>query len=197
MKFLFVHGYNSSSQDYFWPWLKDELRQKGHEVISPDLPGGEDPDPDEWVKALLEVMRIVDDETIVIGHSLGAPIALQFLEAVEARSTPRACLLIAPPWRIASEKFIGFFLSELDFDVLMWKSSRFVVLHDKKDETIPFDHAQKYAQMLAAKLIETSGNGHFKGKEYPEVLQVVQSLVDENIEYDPGAELPDAFEGIE
>jgi predicted alpha/beta hydrolase family esterase len=196
MKIILIHGYKASSKTGFFPWLYDELRRQGHEVIAPDLPNPEEPTPEEWTKFLLDQIGYVDDETIIVGHSLGGAQALRFLEAVEARSTPKGVILVATPWMIKDEKFRGFFMSELDFDVLMWKASRFIVMHSRDDQTIPFDHAEKYAKVLHAKLIETQNSGHFQGEAYPEILAAVQSIIDEEIIYEPGLSLTDEYSGM-
>ncbi|RMD52287.1 alpha/beta fold hydrolase, partial [Candidatus Parcubacteria bacterium] len=167
MKIILIHGYKANPQSNFFPWLKGELRKMGHEVMMPELPNADNPDPEEWTKFLLDEVGVIDDETIILGHSLGAPAALRFLEAAEAIATPRACILVSPPWMIKNEQFRGFFLSELDFDVLMWKARRFVVIHSKDDDKIPFDHAQKYAKVLQATLVEREGEGHYLGDKYP------------------------------
>ena len=196
MKFILIHGYKSGPKLNFWPWLIDELKKRGHEVVAPQLPDAENPDEQAWTEALLEEVKNVDDETIVIGHSLGGAMALRFLEAVEARSTPKACLLISTPWMILSDKFRGFFMSELDFEVLMWKVSRFALLHSKDDDVIPFDHAQKYEKVLHAKLHETEEAGHFKGESYPVMLKVIDELVNEELIYEPGMSLENDFENV-
>ena len=196
MKIVLIHGYKASSKSNFFPWLKDELRKLGHDVVVPDLPNPEAPDPDEWIKTLIDTVGPVDDETIIVGHSLGSPMALRFLEAAEAYTTPRGCLLISPPWMIRSEDLRGFFLSELDFDVLMWKASQFVVVHDKADTVIPFDHAQKYADVLHAKLVATEGNGHFQGEQYPILLETIKQMIDQEIVFDPGEGLDNQYADV-
>ncbi|MBU1126154.1 MAG: alpha/beta fold hydrolase [Patescibacteria group bacterium] len=198
MKIVLIHGYKANSTSHFYPWLRDELRRLGHDVVLPDLPDPESPDPEVWTKTLVEEVGPIDDETIVVGHSVGAAAALRFLEAAEAYSTPKACLLISPPWMIRSDDLRGFFLSELDFDVLMWKASRFVIIHSKDDDKIPFDHAEKYAAVLHAKLIErNNGEGHFLGEKYPIILETLKDIIEEKIEFAPGAVIEDEYSEIE
>lgn len=170
--------------------------RRGHEVLVPNLPNPEAPDPEEWTKALLDTVGAVDDQTIVVGHSLGATSALRLLEASEARSTVKGCILISPPWMIRHEKFRGFFFSDLDFDVLMWKSSLFTVIHSQDDEVIPYDHAEKYARLLQARLVERQSDGHFDGNKYPVILEEIERIVNTTIEYAPGQALPDEYDGI-
>lgn len=198
MRILIIHGYKSSPEKNFFPWLKDALHAKGHEVIIPTLPNPEEPDPEEWVKALLEEVKAVDEETIIVGHSLGGATALRYLEAVEAHATPKACILISTPWMIQAEQLRGFFLSELDFDVLMWKASRFYAIHAKDDHVIPFDHAQKYHSVLHAKLVPVETGGHFQGTgPYPVILETIEKAIAEEIVYAPGESLDHQFDAID
>ncbi len=197
MRFIFVHGYKASPESNFWPWLYDELRKQGHEIVNPQLPNPENPDPIEWVQTLLDASGALSQDDIIIGHSLGAPTALKFLEAAEAVSTPKGVLLISPVWHINNEKFTGHFLNELDFDVLMWRAKLFGVLHDRKDDVIPFDHGEKYAKVLHAKIYSTEGNGHFKDAEYPIMLDIVREMMEKDIPYEPGMSLENQYEGMD
>lgn len=196
MRIIGIHGYKSSPRLNFWPWLEDELKKRGHEVLIPELPDPENPDPDAWTKALVESARVLTDNDIVVGHSLGGAAALRFLEAAEARTTPKACVLISTPWFIKDDRFRGFFLSDLDHDVLMWRASRFHILHAKDDRVIPLDHAQKYAQVFHATLTTPEAGAHFQGAAEPAILALVEQAIAESLIYAPGKSLPDAFADI-
>lgn len=196
MRIIMVHGYKASPDMNFWPWLQRELIDRQFEVVAPVLPNPEEPDRDAWTKALLEAVGPMDDQDIVVGHSLGGAAALRLLEAAEARTTPHACLLISTPWMIKDERFRGFFLSELDYDVLMWRAAKFVVLHAKDDPIIPVVHAEKYANIFHAKLITPETGGHFNGPEYSIILDTILDVAREAIVYAPGMTLPDEFADI-
>ena len=197
MRIIGVHGYRSSPRQHFWPLLEDELKKRGHEVLIPELPDPENPDPETWTKALVEAARVLTDEDIIVGHSLGGAAALRFLEAAEARTTPKACVLISTPWFIKDERFRGFFLSDLDHDVLMWRASKFHIVHAKDDRVIPVDHAQKYASVFHGTLTTPETGGHFNDSlPHPEILEAVERAITEPIVYAPGKSLPDAFADI-
>lgn len=193
MRIVLIPGYKATPKSNFFPWLQDELHRRGHEVIVADLPNPEAPERDEWNKALLEQVGPVDNETVIVGHSLGGAAALRFLEAAEARSTPHALVLIATPWMIGSEQFRGFFMTELDYEVLMWKASKMTVIHSRDDKTIPFDHAEKYAKVLHARLVDVPDAGHFQGTEYPVILHTIEELIAEPVVYASGQMLADEF----
>lgn len=194
MRIVLIHGYKASPESNFFPWLKDELRKLGHDVDVPALPHPETPDAEEWTKYLVDNIGPIEDQTIILGHSLGGCLALRFLEAAEIYSTPRACILVSTPWMIKNEQFQGFFLSELDFDVLMWKASRFAVVHAKDDSVVPVDHAHQYADVLHGKLIETENSGHYQGEKYPLLLEIIKKLCDLDVNVDPGGELKNEYD---
>lgn len=196
MRIILIPGYKATTESNFFPWLNSELRRRGHDVIVARLPNPEAPDRDEWNKALLDQVGAVDNETIILGHSLGGAAALRFLEAAEAFSTPHALILVATPWMIHHEQFRGFFMTELDFEVLMWKASKAFVIHAKDDKTIPFDHADKYAKVLHAQLVAPEVGGHFTGEQYPVILETVLKAIDEPVVYAPGETLADEYADI-
>lgn len=196
MRVVLIHGYKSGPDKHFFPWLTRELRDRRFDVVAPELPDPENPDRDAWTKAVLDAAAPVDNETIIVGHSLGGATALRFLEAAEARTTPHAMILVATPWMIRDERFRGFFLSELDFEVLMWRASKFAVIHAKDDAIIPVDHGRKYASALHARLVETETGGHFQGEEYPVILETICALADEPVVYAPGETLEHQYADI-
>lgn len=196
MRIILVHGYKSSPSGNFLPWLERELRARGFDVVIPELPEPENPDRDVWTETLVKTCAPLKETDIIVGHSLGGAAALRMLEAAEARSTPHAMVMIATPWMIKDEKFRGFFMSELDFEVLMWRASKFVVIHAQNDPIIPVDHGKRYASALHATLITPETGEHFQGEEYPIILQAILDVAAEPIVYEPGKSLSDDFSEI-
>ncbi len=196
MRVILIHGYKASPETNFWPWLQRELTDRRYEVVMPELPNAMEPDRDAWTKALLESVGPLSDQDIIVGHSLGGAAALRFLEAAEARTTPHACILISTPWMIKDERFRGFFLTELDHDVLMWRASKYVVVHAKDDTVIPIAHAERYTQVFHAKLVTPDVGGHFAAPEQPVILDAILAVAEEPIVYSPGMSLNDEYADI-
>ncbi len=193
MRVILVHGYKSSPKGNFFPWLERELRARDFDVVIPELPNPEEPDRDVWTETLVKACAPLKETDIIVGHSLGGAAALRMLEAAEARSTPHAMVMISTPWMIKDDKFRGFFMSELDFEVLMWRASKFVVIHAKNDPIIPVDHARRYASAFHAKLVTPETGEHFQGEEYPIILQSILDVAAEPIVYEPGKSLADDY----
>jgi len=195
MRIILVHGYNASPEENFHPWLAAQLREKGFEVVTPrlSLKKGEELDLPAVIEEMKDQVGLLTNNDIVLGHSLGGLIILQYLEAVEMAGAPHSVILVASPWKVNSWQMRHLFIDELDADVLMWKSRDYILVHSKEDTLVPFDHAEKLAKVLKGKLVATEGNGHFMDAEYPQLLEVVLKSASTPFEYAPGAELDDDY----
>ena len=198
MRVTLIHGFNATPQSNFHPWLKTELEKRGYEVRVPELPLkiGEEIEAQELLELMQEKLGLLTNEDIVLGHSLGGVLALRYLEFAELKTTPRAFIMVGAPWRVSRPELQSLFMTNLDYDVVPWKAAEFVVVHSKDDEMVPFDHAEKWAKILKARLIDTAGNDHYMGTEYPLLLEEIERIKNNPIDYTPGGSLNDDFKGI-
>lgn len=77
---LILHGTEGHSKKNWYPWLKDELEKQGFNVIVPNMPDSRNPQLRLWLKHLQKIIKEISGEFIIIGHSLGCPTALQFIQ---------------------------------------------------------------------------------------------------------------------
>jgi len=80
-KALILEGWFNNPDDNWYPWLKKELEKKGYKVYIPELPTMDTklPDMQKQIKFVEKNFRI-DESTVIIGHSLGAILALRLAE---------------------------------------------------------------------------------------------------------------------
>jgi len=182
----------------FHPWLASRLRDERFEVITPELPLSTK-DPlilPEIIEKMKDEVGFLKSDDILVGHSLGAFIILQYLEAVEMTETPRAVVLVAAPWKVSNAELRRLFIADLDADVLMWKAREYVVVHSRDDELVPFEHGERLAERLKARLVATEGQGHFMGEEYPVLLEIITEIANTPFEFDPGMSLSDDYKDL-
>jgi hypothetical protein len=196
MRIILVHGFNASPEMNFHPWLAAQLRAKGYEVVAPTLPlkSGEELDMPTIIEEMKRQVGFLASDDILLGHSLGAFIILQYMEAVEMTESPRAVVMVAAPYKVAKPELRRLFLVDLDADVAIWKAKEFYVVHAKDDTLVPVEHGRKLAAFLKAKFIETETGGHFMDVEYPVLLETIEAIATTPFEYAPGASLPNDYE---
>ena len=173
-KYLLLHGRTGNSQKNFFPWLKRELENRGHEVFCPDLPNTTDPKVVEQAEFVLKNFSL-DENTIIIGHSLGGAVALKFLE-LSNKFVARVVLvdsLIRPEFndrrRDDLEKNFDW---QFDFTKIKNLSGEFIYLADKDFPVITQQQFLDKARLLGTRLIYSKAQDeHFCGVEEPEILR--------------------------
>ena len=180
----------------FHPWLKAELQDRGFEVVTPrlDLSAGQEFDLLKVAEELKKQIGYLKSGDILLGHSLGGLLLLQYLEAAEMAETPRAVILVAAPWKITRSELSQLMLDELDSDVIMWKAREFVVIHSRDDKLVPLEHGKKLSEVLRARFVERDGEDHYMGSQYPILRDTILEIAAQPIEFNPGQGLKNDFE---
>lgn len=195
MRVILMHGFNASPEMNFHPWLAAELRARGFEVLTPrlNLKLGADIGLPQILEELRTQVGPLSGDDILLGHSLGGLMLLQYLEAAEMDAPPRAAILVASPWHVGNPALRHLFIADFDAEVLMWKAREFFVIHSKEDALVSVDHGHKWAAVLKATFIETAGDGHYMDAQYPILLKTIEEIAARPHEFAPGKSLKDEF----
>ncbi len=180
--YVLLHGYKSSPDLNFHPWLKNELEKRGHTVEVPVLPNSDDPNVEEQVQFVLDNVQFTEN-TILIGHSLGSVVALKALE--RSGVAIQKLVLVAgfqdSDIEIEYDKRKRFksFDWTFDFEKLRRLSRQTVILRDTQDKLIPSSQADKLQRSLGGRIVDFRAvHFHATAEEEPEVLRAAL----ENIE---------------
>lgn len=193
MRVVLIHGYKSSFADAFWPWVRDELTRRGHDVITPELPNAADPVCQDWVDAINRSIRDVHGDTIFVAHNLGCVALLHYFEQANMSGTPKVSILINPVFHIGAERFASFFDPAVDMDTVEWKSQEYILLRAKDDTTIPRSHVERYERELNGRVVEVESGGSFS--ETTQMPQLLEWIDDRDVK--PGDSLRDDFQEID
>ena len=79
-KVYIVHGWDFNPNMNWYPWLKKELEKKGFKVIVPEMPNTSEPVIEEWISYLKKIVAKLDEDTYLIGHSIGCQTIMRYLE---------------------------------------------------------------------------------------------------------------------
>ncbi|HEY4526935.1 MAG TPA: alpha/beta fold hydrolase [Candidatus Paceibacterota bacterium] len=178
-KYVILHGFQSAPDRPRWQWIKAELEKMGHEVVIPALPSPDDPKENEWVETALNATTY-DENTVLVGHSLGAVAALQVAER-----------LTKPIFRVVT---VGGFINRefkdkrrpfeetwkwsFDGEKIRKNAKSFTVLHDPKDHAVSDAQAKELAALLGVAVTTgTSTESHFTGDKEPDVLMWLRPTI--------------------
>lgn len=80
---LLIHGAFGTSSDNWFPWLKTELENLGYKVLIPQFPTPENQNLTAWEAVILPYLGYLNQDSIIVGHSLGVPFGLRVLEMLD------------------------------------------------------------------------------------------------------------------
>jgi predicted alpha/beta hydrolase family esterase len=184
-----LHGLGADSHSNWFAWLKQELKDKGYIVAVPDLPCSANPKLDEWLDALKSTVGQYG-EGIIIGHSLGGLLAIQYL--LHGGKSPKVILAATPFTKVAvapeldeffpnkdklkdlhNLKFVPSSSADQLIELVTDKSpakTEFVIIQSDNDPLVYEKDAEKWAKELKGELVILPGLGHFTIPEFPEIL---------------------------
>lgn len=180
-----IHGWEGRPESNWFPWLKSELEKKGFEVSVPQMPNADFPKMFEWVASMRKIIRKPDENTYLIGHSLGVTAILRYLESLsEGEKIGGAVLVAGVAESIGIKELEKFFTTPFDFEKIKCSAKHFVVINSDNDPYIPIKHGEILRDKLGGKLVIipngdhlNAGNGLF---EFPLVFEEISRIAGGN-----------------
>lgn len=173
-KLIIVHGWEGSPEHGWFPWLKDEVEKVGWEVHIPALPNAKGPKVHEWLRALIQVSGEVDENTYMVGHSLGCVTILRFLETSQDDNSIGGAVFVAGfdnPLNI--KELENFFQGPINWEKAKRVCKKFVIINSEDDPYVPADNGIRLKNNLNAKKILLNGFRHFSGDDGTTSLSLV------------------------
>lgn len=160
---VLVHGWLSTPHHHWFPWLKKKLQAMGFEVVAPAMPHAIKPDKDKWLDKLEKTVALLNPaRTILVGHSLGVPTILYFLQKHRGRKFLHVVLVSGLARRIPFlDKIATGYDMDFDWKYLSSKAGSWTVIHGDQDPIVPIEESRWMARNLQTKLWVEKGQGHF------------------------------------
>jgi predicted alpha/beta hydrolase family esterase len=160
MRFVIIHGAYGNPEENWSPWLREELSKLG-EVIAPEFPTPEGQTLENWRNVFDES----DENTVLIGHSLGPAFILDLLERHKAKAVffvaPFIDNIDDPAFDEINKTFVN---REFDWESIKKNCPKFVIYHSDNDPYVPLELAEKIANKLNVKINIIKDAGHFNTK---------------------------------
>ncbi len=174
-KALFLHAWYATPESDWYPWLKAELQKKGYKVWIPEIPTmpTKSPDMETMLKFILE-KNFIDENTVVIGHSLGSVLALRLAERAKFG---KGILLAAWDYNDLTPEHQSFWPNMMNHELIKKNVPEWVMLISDNDPYVTKFIAHEMADRLSAKAVEVGTKGHFLTKDgvtqVPEILEFI------------------------
>lgn len=170
---VLLHGWEGTPESNFLPWLRRKLESAGWQVSAPQLPNTMQPQPEEWLAAIDELQ--LDENTVVIGHSLGGTAITRWLES--RRKKIGKVVLVAAPTLDPGPHPETVAFKALPLSSAIRDLAEFEILQSSDDPFVSMAEAETLGQLLGAPVWTFSDRGHFKQVESAEILLAATTRV--------------------
>ncbi|MBU2579416.1 alpha/beta fold hydrolase [Patescibacteria group bacterium] len=192
-----IHGGNSfeTDKDYlsFLKFLKvdldkyrktnwnDSLRKElgnRFDVLLLKMPNPMNSKYAEWKILFRKIARLLDNNVVLIGHSLGGVFLAKYLSENKFPKKIRASILIAPPYKESDiEESLGGFAILNDLKRFKKQGGKIFIYHSEDDPVVPYLNLEKYQKDLpdmTARIFKD--RGHFNQSEFPELVSEIKRI---------------------
>jgi len=186
---VIAHGWEGNPEEGWFPWLRKQLEDNGFEVIIPQLPNPISPRIKTWVPALAAAVGTPDEQTYLIGHSMGCQAVARYLEGLPVGQTVGGAIFVAGFFKRLTnldgdansrETEKDWLSSKPDFEKIKTHLRRSIAIFSDDDPFVPSDNADDYRDQLGSEIIVKPGMKHFNGEskcfELPVVFESVLKL---------------------
>ena len=174
---LFVHSAGPQGDRQGSGYLVASLRKAlgaGYDVRYPIMPDPDHPAYAPWRAQLEKELAALDDDALLVGHSLGGSVLLKALS--ERRHEKRIAglfLLATPFW--GREGWQAEFALREGFAATLPAIPSKVLYHSRDDDEVPVAHLALYARALPqATVRELDGYGHLFMKECRDLIEDIK-----------------------
>jgi len=178
---LFVQGGGAPGTHDEWDSkLVESLAQglgRDCDLRYPRMPNEADPEYAPWRTALERELAELDDDAILVGHSIGGTVLVNALADLSADRSPSALFLIAAPFVGESGWPSEDIAPMTDIGARLPARMRVHLFHGSEDETVPFAHAGLYQAAIPHAVVHRlPGRDHQLNNDLSEVAAAIRQL---------------------
>lgn len=194
IKVFIVHGFMASAESNWSPLLRDKLSSLGYEVHLLAMPQPNYPRQKKWLEKLREHVVSPDEDTILIGHSLGGVVTLRYLESLVDTQKIEHAIIVSGAHRKVFDYSIemimdflitsNFFTKKTNFEEIKKHANKFTVIYGSDDPVVPPVQGAEISEGLGVTPHIIEDGGHLcedSGKaKYTELIKIIVDSVQKN-----------------
>jgi uncharacterized protein len=158
---------------------KDNLQKdlgKNYDVICPQMPNKFNARYEEWKIWFEKILDLLEDNLILIGHSLGGIFLTKYLSENRINKKIKATILVAAVFDETNEFLTNFKLSK-SLDKFLNQSEEIYLMHSLDDQVVPFRAMGRYKKLLPkAEEIVFKNKGHFNQEKFSEIVELIKKI---------------------
>jgi predicted alpha/beta hydrolase family esterase len=157
--------------------LQDDLGER-FEVLAAKMPNQQSASYVEWRIWFSKILPLLNDDVILIGHSLGGLfLAKYFTEEVGSKKA-KALILVAAPFAGKTDEPLADFNFSDSIKNLDVRAGDVHIFISEDDPVVSVADAKKYKEAVpTATLHQLKGYGHFRSTTFPEIITLINSLL--------------------
>jgi len=160
---------------------KDSLRKElgnRFDVLLLKMPNTKNAKYNEWKILLNKIARLLENNVILIGHSLGGVFLAKYLSENKFPKKILASILIAPPYDEKDiEEPLGDFVILNNLEKFKKQGGKIFIYQSEDDPVVPYVELKKYQKVLPDAIARIfKDRGHFSQAEFPELVREIKRI---------------------
>ncbi|MCL4550133.1 MAG: alpha/beta hydrolase [Bacteroidetes bacterium] len=181
---IIIHGSFGDPNENWFPWLDKELTKIGVSCIRPQLPTPTGQYLENWEKIFWANIKSIDENTILIGHSLAPAFILNILQQI--KKPVFSTILVSPFIRkLGLPEFdrvnISFIKGPFNWLRIIKNAGKIRIFVGDNDPYVPYVAVQEVASKLNAKISVIHNGGHLNAEagftKFPLLLEELIKLM--------------------
>lgn len=181
-----IHGWGNHPDEGWLEWMRTELVVRGSIVHAPPMPDPDEPVPQLWIPFLAEQVGHCDEQTFFVGHSLGAPTILRYLQQQLLPVRVGGAVFVAGFEHLSAKgaepeprRVLGPWLEDpIHWEAIRGRSKHFVAIFSDNDPWVPLSNANAFATKLEANTMILHDRSHFSPSDTPTIPEALDALLE-------------------
>jgi predicted alpha/beta hydrolase family esterase len=145
-----------------------------YQVIVTTMPDRDNAQYPEWKIWFERFLSFIDNEVILVGHSLGGTFLLKYLSENIISHKFKAVFLVAPAYSKIEGSTFEFTQS---FSAISNQTDKIFLYHSKDDAAVPFSDSEIITEQLPTLTLRVfEDRGHFNQSELPEIIEDIRNI---------------------
>ena len=174
---ILLHGVGGNGENFWFPYIKTHLEERGYSVWNPNLPDTNNPQLDAWLPFVLDNGTFTED-TVIIGHSASNPVILALLEKLTIKV--KQVILVAAFFEPV-HSVTGVLKETYDWESIKAHVNDIVIVNSDNDPwKCDGEQGLRLFEQIGGTLVIRHGEGHMGSesfnqpyKEFPFLLKLI------------------------